>query len=361
MKNNQIDPACARKLEIVEGAVENANEAFVTIDQHSKVIFFNKAAERIFGYSRDEVIGQDLGNILGPECREDHKRAVSQYIVTRKSKLIGHVSAFNAMRKNGEIFPASIAFSVSEIYDEFFFTALVRDESETKILEQQIIKNERLAALGQTVAEISHEIKNPLMMIGGFTRQLAKTVSDPKNLEKLELIVREIDRLEHLLNGLKDLYRPCEVTFEQFDLVALLHEVSELAVANAYNHGIQIDIRQGERNIIVKGDREKLQQVLLNILKNSIEAMTEGGAITVETGLSGKEAEIVISDTGLGIPEEIQNKIFSPFFTTKKNGTGLGLCISKRIIEEHPGSSFSIESEVGKGTVVRISLLCPDR
>ena len=107
---------------------------------------------------------------------------------------------------------------------------------------------------------------------------------------------------------------------------------------------------------MVSGDPVRLKQVFLNLVKNSIEAMTNGGSLLIETGLSDKRAEITVTDDGCGIPEKDREKIFSPFFTSKRQGTGLGLCISKRIVEEHKGSSFSVESEEGKGTAFRVSL-----
>ena len=153
------------ELSILRGAIENTNEAFVTIDQDHTVIFFTRTAEKIFGYDRNEVIGHDLDVVLGPRCREGHRQAVARYLKTRDPRLIGHETEFVATRKNGETFPASISFSVSEINGKLFFTGIVRDVTETKALQERIIKSERLAALGQVVAEITHEIKNPLIRI----------------------------------------------------------------------------------------------------------------------------------------------------------------------------------------------------
>lgn len=171
----------AMEFEILKGAVENTNEAFVTIDHESTVILFNKAAERMFGYSRDEVIGRDLGMILTPMCQDSHQQAVTRYMKTRRTKLIGHESELSVTRKNGEIFPASISFSVAEVDGKLFFTGIIRDLTETKALQEKLIQSERLAALGQAVAEISHEIKNPLIMIGGFAGQLLKKAADEKD------------------------------------------------------------------------------------------------------------------------------------------------------------------------------------
>lgn len=343
-------------LSILEAAVENTNEAFVTIREDSTVLFFNKAAERIFGYRREEVLGRSLELILGPGCREGHLKAVNRYLQSRQPTLIGHATEFDAMRKNGKTFPASISFSVTEIDKRLFFTGIIRDLTEERELQQQVIRNERLAALGQAVAEITHEIKNPLVMIGGFARQLVKRAEDDVQQTKLTTIVREVDRLERLLAELKDLYRPRDLRIAQFDLNDLLREIASLAMDSRTSENISIRLADEAPHAFIDADREKIKQVLLNVIKNSMEAMREGGEIIISSECSGDKITLKIIDNGPGIPEEILDKIFSPFFTTKEGGTGLGLCVSKRIIEEHPGSSFAISSQPGHGVEVVITL-----
>jgi len=162
----------ANELVILKQAVENTNEAFVTIDRHHRVYVFNHAAERIFGYRRQEVVGHDLGVIMSPACSRNHRGAVQRYVESRIPSRIGHETEITATRKNGETFPASISFSVTQVEGELFFTAIIRDLTETKALQDQVAVSERLAALGKLVAEISHEIKNPLLIIGGLAQQL---------------------------------------------------------------------------------------------------------------------------------------------------------------------------------------------
>lgn len=344
------------EISILQGAVENANEAFVTIDEQSTVIFFNRAAERMFGYNRCEVIGRNLAEILGPGCREGHERGVAHYVKTKKGNLLGHVSEFDAMRRSGETFPASISFSVTEVNGESFFTGIVRELTETKALHAQVLQAERLAALGQMVAEISHEIKNPLVMIGGFARQLLKKVTGDKEQAKLGVIASEVERLEKLLADLKDLYRPRQLNLLDFDIDELLREVCNLTIANLKNDAITIRCQAEPGAKMISGDRDKLKQVLLNLVKNGAEALAGPGTVAVASRLGPGNILVTITDGGQGIPASIREKIFSPFFTTKEHGTGLGLCISKRIVEEHPGGLFTLESEEGKGTTVTITL-----
>ena len=345
-----------RELMILNHAVENTNEAFVTIDQNHKVLFFNKAAERIFGYGREEIIGYDLNVIMSPACSRNHREAVARYVKTRIPGRIGHVTDMVASRKNGDTFPASISFSVTEVEGRLYFTGIVRDLTETKELEEQIVQSERLAALGQMVAEITHEIRNPLMMIGGFTQQLARVTEDEKKLEKLHIISEEVKRLERLLSDLREFYITKAMASDPVNIAELLKEVFSLAKGDFKRHNIQAELNLDNKAVIVAGDKGSLKQVFLNLVKNSIEAMEAGGKLLVQSKVSGDKLEIVVTDNGCGIPEGGKDKIFSPFFTTKKHGTGLGLCISRRIIEGHEGSSLSVRSKEGIGTSFKISL-----
>lgn len=350
-RDNDID-----ELAVLKGAVENTNEAFVTIDRSQKVLFFNKAAEKIFGYSREEVLGRDLDVIMSPKCSQDHHRAVARYIETGVARRIGHHTEIMAVRKNGETFPADISFSISREDGAFYFTATVRDLTETKALQDRINRAERLAALGQVVAEISHEIKNPLMMIGGFARQLVKESKDEKILTKLNIIVGEVQRLENLLKEMRELYLERAPELEEVEINALLKHVHDFIRQDCEKRGIRLELKADQKEVYVRGDRARLEQVLLNLAKNAIEAMDQGRRISFASGLKQGLVKISVSDTGVGIPEEAKEKIFSPFYTTKKQGTGLGLSICKRIIEDHPGSSLAFTSEKGKGSTFVITM-----
>ncbi|MBF0235940.1 MAG: PAS domain S-box protein [Desulfamplus sp.] len=344
------------ELFILKQAVDNAGEAFVTINKNSTVLFFNKAAEKVFGYSQEEVVGKNLVNILGPDCREGHERGVDKFVQTGQGKLIGHATEFNAMRKNGETFPAEICFSVTSVQNEIYFTGIIRDLTEAKELQDKLVKSERLAALGQMTAEITHEIKNPLMIIGGFARRLQKKEENKESAKKLDIIVNEVSRLENLLRGLKYTFTPQTLILQRINLCQVLNEVQELLADECKERGIELDLYLNNICILIDADRDKLKQVIINLVNNSMEAMKDGGKLSITTRFVDNTAEVAIHDSGSGIPQEMKEKIFDPFFTTKQDGTGLGLCVSKKIIESHKGSSFSIESKEGVGTIARLAL-----
>jgi PAS domain S-box-containing protein len=346
----------AEELSVLVRAVESTNEGFVTLDEDHKVIFFNRAAERLFGYRREEVIGRDLEVILAPNCSQDHGRAVERYLRSKRPRSIGHAKELVARRKDGSTFPCYISFSVARRKGKVFFTGIVRDQTKTKRLQQKVVQAERLAALGQTVAEISHEIRNPMVIIGGFVRQLIRTTRDPKALPKLEIMASEVQRVENLLLELKDLYLPRTLRRRTFDLNRMLEDVHALAKEASGGKNIRLSLTTQGRPSFTRGDREKLKQVLMNVVQNSVEAVDEGGDIAIRSSVRGDWILVTISDDGPGIPQELVSKVFNPFFTTKKEGTGLGLCISKRIIDEHRDSTLQLSTEKDSGTTVKISL-----
>ena len=345
-----------QEMVILKNAVENTNEAFVTIDENHTVLFFNKAAEKIFGYSRKEVIGHDLNVIMSPSCSKNHHQAVTRYVKTRIPGRIGHETEMLASRRNGTTFPASISFSVTEVNGRLFFTGIVRDMTEKQALQEQIMRSEKLSALGQLAAEITHEIKNPLMLIGGFAQQLIRVIDDEKHLQKLNVITDEVARLEKLLTDLREFHLPQIIASEKVDLKELLQEIYFMVKDDCEKKNIRTELKIDDKALLVTGDRYSLKQVFLNLFKNSMDAMEHGGVLSIQTSLIGDQVEITVADEGCGIPEQDKEKIFSPFFTTKKHGTGLGLCISKRIIEEHADGSLSMKSKEGKGTSFKISL-----
>lgn len=347
----------APELLILKQAVENTNEAFVTIDQNHRVLIFNRAAEKIFGYDRAQVIDHDLSLIMASTCARDHRKAVERYVRTRIPSRIGHVTEMMATRRNGDPFPVSISFSVTEVQGTLYFTGLVRDLTETKALQEKISQAERLAVLGQLVAEISHEIKNPLMLIGGFARQVLQATRDEKNRQKLEIIAKEVSQLEKLLADLREFYLPKTIETGPVDLRVLVGEIFALVKEACQRRHIDLQLDEEGKGLVVAGDSVRLKQVLLNLVKNSMEAMEEtGGILRVRLTKSEGKALVTVMDTGSGIPERHRENIFSPFFTTKKQGSGLGLAICKRIVQQHEGSSFVFETSEGKGTQFQIGL-----
>ena len=256
--------------------------------------------------------------------------------------------------KDGTLIPIWLtARIISEDGRAFGVVGHFRDLRERKRMEAEILSRERLSALGRTAAHISHEIKNPLMLIGGFARQVLKGFSgDPeKNKEKLRIIVDEVQRLESFLSEVGGYAKISEPQKKVGDLNSLLQEISVRIKPSIQEQGIKLSLELDQNLPYVQFDPVHLRQVILNIVKNGIEAMPEGGTLTIVSGRVEKRVFIQISDTGEGISPEVMEKIFQPFFSTKPKGSGLGLTIAQKIMEAHQGT-LTIESEPHRGTLV---------
>ncbi len=343
------------ELGLLQAAVENIPEAFVTIDAEHTVVSFNAAAERLFGYSREEVLGRDLTGILTPDCSRDHRRAVGRYLETGASRTHGHPTELVVTRRDGARIPVSFSFSVTHRDGRVYFTGIIRDMTETREVRERLARSESLASLGRFTAEVSHEIRNPLMIIGLNIHQLKGRVKDGEIAAQLGLVEAEVKRLEGFLNELNEYYRPRGPEPVLFDAVALARDVCALSRPECRRRDIYLECRPAPQAVMVKGDRDGLKEVLLNLVQNAIEAIDRGGHLTVETR-AGDDLEIRVVDSGPGIPPDLREKVFTPFFTTKSRGAGLGLSIAKRIIDGHPGASLVVETAEGGGAAFVICL-----
>ena len=334
--------------------LDTATDAILSIDENHSLILFNNAAQKIFGYSREEVLGKNL-NILIPPNYGDHARFVNRFLKERTSDLIGKTTSLTALRKGGEYFPIELSLSFLEMEGEITFTAIIRDVSEQKRLERKLLQSERLAAVGHSAAHVAHELKNPLMIIGGFSNQIKKTLGNDNDQKKLSMILEEVRRLERLVAELGDFTKEYSLLKRKADINAVLRDVIKI-MAGAYPTKKYIFKEILSREVDeITCDPDRLKQVFINIISNGLEAMTEGGCLSITTERLPGHVEVRISDEGTGIPEADLKHIFEPFYTTRENGAGLGLSISYKIIEAHEGD-LSALSEPGKGTTFIVQL-----
>lgn len=228
-------------------------------------------------------------------------------------------------------------------------------------IEEQLRRAERLSALGELSAVLAHEIRNPLGSIRG-TAEILRDDFRPgdRKYEFLEILVKETDRLNRVVEDFLGLARPVQVERETCDLMAELREVVSLASSEASAAGVRLELSEAKLPL-VRGDREKLRQVFLNLILNGVQATPRGGRVVMTAAVvpAGEDSpsvvELAFSDNGAGIAPEFLSRIFEPFFTTKEGGTGLGLAIAQKIIESH-GGSLLVTSEPGRGTTFRVKL-----
>jgi two-component system sensor kinase FixL len=345
-----------QKQEINSGIINSATDAIITINEDHVIVGYNRGAEQMFGYSRAEALGQDLTIVIPPPYKTEHRGYVRRYVATREARMIGKHVRLTALRRDGREFPISISFSVAEIRDNLYFTGIIRDITEYREMEERVLQSERLAAVGNTVTHIAHEIKNPLLIIGGFARQLLKTPNlDDKANRKLAMIAEEVSHLEEMVAEMREFVHRPSAQKRLGQINDTLGEALELFHDTFEEHHITVHRVEETPLPPLAFDPKQMHQVFLNLLKNALEAMPLGGEITIASRVREHNAEISIADTGEGMSPEVVDNIFQPYFTTKAKGTGLGLAICQSIVKEH-GGSISVNSTPGGGTAFIIQL-----
>lgn len=342
-------------------AEQDTKEAFYEIDLLVKKAFF------IFVISIGFILGISywvIGRITGPIKRLSEAVAsfgdghFGKTVSTRRGDEIGKlVAGFNVMaeklKKAYTELEGKVEASNKEL--EIAYRML-------KQRQEQLIRSEKLAALGQLSAGIAHEIRNPLTSIKIFIQSLEKEIALDENQEEdFRIIMKEIDRINENITRFLNFARPEEPLFQSINISPLVKNTVNLLAAKLKNSGIRPDISLLDEHPTVEGDPKQLAQVFLNLLLNAVEAMPQGGTLTIRSGVkvnpdNRKEfLQLIIKDTGHGIPEKDRPYLFDPFFTTKAGGTGLGLSIVYSIIQKHNGR-IEVESELGKGSSFILSL-----
>jgi len=260
---------------------------------------------------------------------------------------------------NGELVPLST--TTSELKDAegqpVGIVIMLRDLRDIRSLEKRVELSERLASLGQMAAGIAHEIRNPLSSIKGFAQYFRNKF--PRGSDECgyaKVIIEEVDLLNRVIEDILNFAKPRELELQEINPIQLLENCLNLIRSDILNKNIQVKKEYDRKQqIAIVGDRDLLNNVLLNLLINALEAMEREGQMTLSIDKEPGSVVIGISDNGCGIPQEKLKHIFDPFFTSKKGGTGLGLAIVYRIIEMHNGE-IKVRSEVGSGTTVRVIL-----
>ncbi len=337
--------------------IQTSNDGIIANDRHGNIIIFNEGAERILGYRSDEVIGKiKVKQLYPPRVAQEIKARIDGLEFGGSGHLIHYETM--GLSKTGEQLPIELSVSlVRGDHQEVTTVGFFRDLRERKQLQEKLLQAERLAALGQMAAHISHEVKNPLMVIGGIARQVLKAAgAEPeKNAEKLRIIVDEIRRLEEFLAEVGSFAKLSEPRKCPIDLNSLIREMCAKLEPSLQENHITLAMNLDASLPQVQFDPLLLRQVLLNIAKNAIEAMPGGGTLTFDSGREGDRVWVRIRDSGEGIAPDVIDKIFQPFFSTKPKGSGLGLAISQTIVKAHQGE-IAVASEPHKGTGVTVFL-----
>jgi PAS domain S-box-containing protein len=338
---------------LVEGAKDYA---LFMLDPDGYVASWNRGAERLKGYAADEIIGKHFSQFYLAEAVRKGVPAEALRIARSTGQYQGEGWR---VRKDGSTFWANVL--ITALTDEtgqlYGFAKLTRDMTEQKLIQDRLQESERLAAAGATAAVFAHEIGNPLNGISAYLQflqlELAKKYPDPLLNETLDMVVKEMYRLGALLGEFRSLARPRQLDLSPTNLAQLVAEVLSVHAAEYAERGILVEQDFPPDLPVIMADAERLKQALLNLCKNAVEAMAGGGTLTIRGRQADGLVSVDISDTGVGIPEDVN--IFQLFTTTKDHGTGLGLAIVRQIISAHRGT-VSYRSTPGKGTTFTVSL-----
>jgi PAS domain S-box-containing protein len=334
--------------------IDSAVDGIVVIDAHGRIEAFNHAAERLFGYTIDEVLGRNVDMLMPSPYHEEHDTYLSRYLATGRAKIIGIGREVQGRRKDGTTFPLHLSVGELTISGERKFTGILHDLSGRVQLEQQLREQESLARLGEMAAVIAHEIKNPLAGIRGAIQVFGgRMVQEGANTQILKEIVARIDALDQMMKDLLLFARPPKPKPAPVDLVPLVKTTAHLLSTDPALREVDIEIEGGAPP--VSADPDMMRVVFQNLLINGAHAMRGKGRIRVAVEPADATCQIAFADAGPGIPADLRDKIFTPFFTTKTRGSGLGLPTVKRLIEAHNGQ-IAIDCPPTGGTTVIIRL-----
>src|SRR5215467_10647037 len=362
--------AAAREAHL-RSILDTVPEAMIVIDERGLMQSFSSAAERLFGYGAGEVIGKNIKMMMPAPYRDNHDAYVERYLRTGEKRIIGIGRVVVGERKDGSTFPMELAVGEMVSGKTRFFTGFIRDlterqkaEARLQELQSELVHISRLTALGEMASALAHELNQPLSAIANYmkgSRRLLENSSDQQSTmirEAMDKAAEQSLRAGHIIRRLRDFVARGETERRIESLKRLLEEASALALVGAKDRGVRVTYAFDPALDSVLADKVQVQQVVLNLVRNAIEAMEQSDhrdlTIGTERGPDGM-AVVKIVDTGTGVAPEIADQLFQPFITTKSQGLGVGLSISRTIVESHGGRIW-VEPNPAGGTIFRFTL-----
>jgi len=355
----------------VKSILDTVPDAMIVIDEQGAMQSFSSAAERLFGYSAPEVIGKNVKMLMPSPYREHHDAYLEHYLRTGERHIIGIGRVVVGERRDGSTFPMELAVGEMKSSNRRYFTGFVRDlterqKTETRMqeLQSELVHISRLTAMGEMASALAHELNQPLSAIANYlkgTRRMLEASVDAQAgtiREAMDKAAEQALRAGQIIRRLRDFVARGESERRIESVSKLIEEASALALVGAGEHGIHVRFRLDPEVDMVLADKVQIQQVLLNLMRNAIEALAESPRreLTISTSRAADDMlEVVVADTGPGIAEEIASQLFQPFVTTKRQGMGVGLSISRTIIDAHDGRLW-VEPTAGGGATFKFTL-----
>ncbi|MBS0248620.1 MAG: PAS domain S-box protein [Proteobacteria bacterium] len=362
--------ALAREAHL-QSILDTVPEAMIVIDERGIIQSFSSAAERLFGYRAGEVVGQNVKILMPNPYRDNHDGYIERYCHTGERRIIGIGRVVVGQRMDGSTFPMELAVGEMKSGDRRFFTGFIRDLTERQQTEQrlqelqsELVHISRLTAMGEMASTLAHELNQPLAAISNYLKG-SQRILDGDGGDKLPLLrdalgkaSEQAGRAGQIIRRLRDFVARGESERRVESITKLVEEASALALVGVKDRGIRVQFKFDPQVDLVLADRVQVQQVLLNLIRNAMDAMEEAPtrdlAISV-TADGGGQVRVSVSDTGSGIAPEIAEHLFQPFMTTKRQGMGVGLSISRTIIEAHGGRIW-VEPNPRGGTTFNFTL-----
>jgi two-component system sensor kinase FixL len=355
----------------VKSILDTVPDAMVVIDERGIMQSFSAAAERLFDYRQDEVLGKNVKMLMPSPYRESHDSYLERYLRTGERRIIGIGRVVVGERKDGSTFPMELAVGEMRSGDDRYFTGFIRDLTERQQtdarlqeLQSELVHISRLTAMGEMASTLAHELNQPLSAISNYLRgscRLLEASSDERAgtiRDALDKASEQAIRAGQIIRRLRDFVARGETERRVESIVKLVEEASALALVGAKETAVRVRFQFDPAAELVLADKVQIQQVLLNLMRNALEAMQEASRRELLLSAAAADNDMIcisVSDTGSGLAPEMTSQLFQPFVTTKQQGMGVGLSISRTIVEAHGGRIWA-EPNPGGGTVFHFTL-----
>src|SRR5262245_15309037 len=362
--------ALAREAHL-QSILDTVPDAMIVIDDRGVIQSFSSAAERLFGYGPGEVLGTNVKRLMPSPYREAHDAYIGRYLQTGERRIIGIGRVVVGERKDGSTFPMELAVGEMRSSNQRFFPGFIRDlterqQTEARLQERQseLVHISRLTAMGEMASTLAHELNQPLSAIANYlkgSRRLLEDNSDEQSMMLRDAVDKAADqaiRAGQIIRRLRDFVARGESERRVESVKKLVEEASALALVGAKDQGVRVKFQLDPTIDLVLADKVQVQQVLLNLIRNAIDAMQDSkkrDLLISTTPAEDGMIAISVTDTGAGIAPEMASQLFQPFVTTKPQGMGVGLSISRTIVESH-GGQINCEPNPGGGTIFRFTL-----
>ncbi len=353
---------------LFDALIAFAVDGIMIIDEKGNVRVYNKACERLFGYSAGEVIGRNLSMLMPAPYHGEHDRYLSHYLATGEKHIIGIGREVQGRRKDGSVFPMNLSVGEGVLRGDRIFLGVITDISERVQRERRIMELQsemlhvgRLTDMGQVAAGLAHELNQPLTAILNYTNaglDMADERGDTELKSVFGKVAEQATRAGNIIRRLRAFIEKRGPNRTEEDITRTIDEAIRLGQINPAERGVKLRVvfERGLPQVLI--DRVQIQQVLINLMKNAIEAMekSERRELTISVGKVVPDlVQVSVADSGSGISEEMAEKLFQPFVTTKASGMGMGLSICRGIIEAHGGRLW-LEPNPGGGAVFRFNV-----